>query len=205
MSEYRIKETGEILSQGQVRRIHSNTSLPKVWDANVCSALGIDPVLASPKPDTTGYTQAVRNGATQDANGNWVTAWRVVDMFSDYTDDEGVTHTKADQEAAYQADLDAKAKESVIAEINATFEEEIAAVKAGYTEDEIKSWPQQITEAQAYQADQTVSTPLLDAIVSQRGGTKDELVLRISTNATQYAQVFGEALGKKQKAIADLG
>ena len=205
MSEYRIKETGEILSQGQVRRIHSNTSLPKVWDANVCSALGIDPVLASPKPDTTGYTQAVRNGATQDANGNWVTAWRVVDMFSDYTDDEGVTHTKADQEAAYQADLDAKAKESVIADINATFEEEIAAVKAGYTEDEIKSWPQQVTEAQAYQADQTVSTPLLDAIVSQRGGTKDELVLRISTNATQYAQVFGEALGKKQKAIADLG
>jgi hypothetical protein len=37
----------------------------------------------------------------------------VVDMFADYTDDEGVTHTKAEQEAAYQADLDAKAAESV--------------------------------------------------------------------------------------------
>lgn len=203
--EYRIQSTGEVKTQGEVRRMHSNTSLPRVWDANVCSALGIDPVLAAPKPDTTGYTQAVRNGATQDANGNWVQAWSVVDMFSDYTDDEGVTHTKAEQEAAYQANLDAKAAESVIAEINATFEEEIAVVKAGYTEDEIKSWTQQITEAQAYQADQTVSTPLLDAIVSQRGGTKDELVLRIATNATQYAQVFGEALGKKQKAIADLG
>ena len=46
---------------------------------------------------------------------------------------------------------------------------------------------------------------LQEAIVSQRGGTKDELVLRIATNATQYAQVFGVALGKKQKAIADLG
>jgi hypothetical protein len=34
-------------------------------------------------------------------------------MFADYTDDEGVTHTKAEQEAAYQADLDAKAAESV--------------------------------------------------------------------------------------------
>ena len=111
--EYRIQSTGEVKTQGEVRRMHSNTSLPKVWDANVCTALGIDPVLAAPKPDTTGYTQAVRDGATQDANGNWVQAWQIVDMFSDYTDDEGVTHTKAEQEAAYQANLDAKAAESV--------------------------------------------------------------------------------------------
>ena len=185
--------------------MHSNTSLPKVWDANVCAALGIDPVLAAPKPETTGYTHAIRNGATQDANGNWVQAWSVVDMFQDYTDEEGVSHTKAEQETEYQAKLDAEAKTAAINTINSTFEEEIAAVKEDYTEDEIKSWPQQVAEAQAYQADQTVSTPLLDAIVSQRGGTKDELVLRIATNAAQYAAVFGAALGKKQKAIADLG
>lgn len=113
MSEYRIKETGQILSQGQVRKLHSNTSLPRVWDANVCAALGIDPVLAAPKPEVTGYTQAIRNGATQDANGNWVQAWSVVDMFADTTDDDGVTTTKAEHEAAYQADLDAKAAASV--------------------------------------------------------------------------------------------
>ena len=111
--EYRIQSTGEVKTQGDVRRMHSNTSLPRVWDANVCAALGIDPVFITPKPEVTGYTQAVRNGATQDANGNWVQAWSVVDMFQDYTDDEGVTHTKADQETAYQADLDAKAAESV--------------------------------------------------------------------------------------------
>ena len=203
--EYRIQSTGELKTQGEVRRMHSNTSLPRVWDANVCSALGIDPVLEAPKPEVTGYTQAVRNGATQDANGNWVQAWSVVDMFQDTTDMDGVITTKAEHEAAYQAKLDAEAKAAAINTINSTFEEEIAAVKEGYTEDEIKSWSQQVAEAQAYQADQTVATPLLDAIVSQRGGTKDELVLRIATNATQYAQVFGVALGKKQKAIADLG
>jgi hypothetical protein len=92
--------------------MHSNTSLPRVWNANVCSALGIDPVLAAPKPEVTGYTQAVRNGATQDANGNWVTAWSVVDMFADTTED-GVTTTKAEHEAAYQARLDADAAASV--------------------------------------------------------------------------------------------
>ena len=110
--EYRIQSTGEVKTQGEVRRMHSNTSLPRVWDANVCAALGIDPVLAAPKPEVTGYTQAIRNGATQDANGNWVTAWQVVDMFADTTED-GVTTTKAEHEAAYQADLDAKAAESV--------------------------------------------------------------------------------------------
>ena len=106
--EYRIQSTGEVKTQGEVRRMHSNTSLPRVWDANVCSALGIDPVLEAPKPEVTGYTQAVRDGVIQDANGNWVQAWTVVDMFADTTED-GVTTTKAEHEAAYQADLDAKA------------------------------------------------------------------------------------------------
>ena len=106
-----------------------------------------------------------------------------------------------EEEAAIEAE---RAKSRAIAEINATFEKEIAAIKAGYTEDEIKSWSQQVAEAEAYQADNTAATPLLDAMVAQRGDTKDELVLRIATNAAQYAQVFGAALGKKQKAIADL-
>jgi len=111
--EYRIQSTGEVKTQGEVRRMHSNTSLPRVWGANVCSALGIDPVLEAPKPEATGYTQVVRNGITQDANGNWVQAWSVVDMFQDYNDDEGITHTKTDQETAYQADLDAKSAISI--------------------------------------------------------------------------------------------
>ena len=111
--EYRIQSTGEVKTQGEVRRMHSNTSLPRVWDANVCAALGIDPVLETPKPEVTGYTQAVRNGATQDAKGNWVQAWSVVDMFQDTTDMDGVITTKAEHEEAYQARLDADAAASV--------------------------------------------------------------------------------------------
>ena len=111
--EYRIQSTGEVKTQGEVRRMHSNTSLPRVWDANVCSALGIDPVLEAPKPEVTGYTQAVRDGVTQDANGNWVQAWTVVDMFSDYTDEDGNLVTKTDQENDYQARLNGEAAASV--------------------------------------------------------------------------------------------
>jgi len=111
--EYRVRSSGELKSQGEIRKLNSNTSLPRVWDANVCSALGIDPVFITPKPEVTGYTQAVRDGATQDAKGNWVQAWKVVDMFQDYTDEEGNLVTKTDQENDYQARLNIEAAASV--------------------------------------------------------------------------------------------
>ena len=113
MSEYRIRSTGEVKTQGQIRSMHPNVSLPKVWNANVNETLGIDPVLASPKPDPSGdYKVVVRNGAEQDANGNWVHAWTENDMFQEYTDDEGVTHSVADQQAEYDASESAKLAES---------------------------------------------------------------------------------------------
>ena len=102
MSEYRIRSTGEVKSQGQIRSMHPNVSLPKVWNANVNETLGIDPVLASPQPDPSGdYKVVVRNGVEQDANGNWVWAWTERDMFQEYTDDEGTVVT-------VQAQIDAK-------------------------------------------------------------------------------------------------
>ena len=102
MSEYRIRSTGEVKTQGQIRSMHPNVSLPKVWNANVNETLGIDPVLASPKPDPSGdYKVVVRNGVEQDANGNWVYAWTENDMFQEYTDDEGTVVT-------VQAQIDAK-------------------------------------------------------------------------------------------------
>ena len=111
---YRIRSSGDIKTQGEIRKMHTNVSLPRSWDENVFNVLGIDPVLPTTQPEPSdAYQVVVYNGVTQDANGNWVQAWSVVDMFQDYTDDEGVTHTKAEQEAAYQADLDAKAAASV--------------------------------------------------------------------------------------------
>ena len=98
MSEYRIRSTGEVKTQGQIRSMHPNVSLPKVWNANVNETLGIDPVLASPKPDPSGdYKVVVRNGVEQDANGNWIWAWTENDMFQEYTDDDDNVVTVQDQ------------------------------------------------------------------------------------------------------------
>jgi len=112
MTEYRDRTTGEIKSQGQLRKENPNMSMPRVWNSNVHDALNVDPVLAAPKP-TSGigaYQTVTRNGVVQDANNNWVQAWQITDMSSDTTED-GVTTTKAEHEAAYQTQLDNSAAE----------------------------------------------------------------------------------------------
>ena len=106
MTEYRDRTTGELKSQGQLRKENPNMSMPKVWGTNVFDALNVDPVLRAPQPtDGIGAYQSVRrNGVVQDALNNWVEAWQIADMFADTTED-GVTTTKAEHEAAYQAQL----------------------------------------------------------------------------------------------------
>jgi len=117
MSEYRNRTTGAVKTQGEIRRSMPNTSLPRVWTADICEFLGIDPVLAAPAPAPSGeYKVVSRNGVTQDANGNWVEAYVERDMFSDYTDEEGVTVTKAEQEQAYTARKNEEAATAVRAE-----------------------------------------------------------------------------------------
>jgi hypothetical protein len=102
MSEYRVRATGEVKSQGQVRLDNKNMSLPKVWTANVCDALGVDPVLEAPAPQpSAAYKSVVRNGVVQNSNGNWVQAWVERDMFTEYTDDNGDVQTVAAQKTAY--------------------------------------------------------------------------------------------------------
>ena len=107
MTEYRDRTTGEIKSQGQLRKENPNMSMPKVWGASVYDALNVDPVGVTAKP-TEGvgpYQRVRRNGETQDSNGNWLQAWEIVDMFSD----DPELGTKAEQEAAYQTQLDEQA------------------------------------------------------------------------------------------------
>ena len=106
MSEYRERTTGEVKTQGEWRSAFKNMSLPKVWNSNVCDAMNIDPVLASPAATTSAYQTSVRDGVEQNSNKDWVEKYVAKDMFADTTVD-GKTTTKEDHEKAYQATLDA--------------------------------------------------------------------------------------------------
>jgi hypothetical protein len=112
MAEYRHTETGEVKTQGQWRSHYSNVSLPRTWKQATLDGLNLEAVLASPAATTGAYQTSVRDGVVQDANGNWVENYVARDMFADTTDEDGVTTTKAEHEAAYQAGLDAKVAES---------------------------------------------------------------------------------------------
>jgi hypothetical protein len=104
VSEYRNRTTGVVKTQGQWRSEFPNTSLPRVWTAATLDFLDLDPVLSSPKATTGPYQVSVRDGEEQDSEGNWIQRYVARDMFQDDPD----LGTKAEQEAAYQADLDAK-------------------------------------------------------------------------------------------------
>ena len=118
MAEYRHTETGEVKTQGQWRSHYSNVSLPRAWKQATLDGLNLEAVLASPAATTTQYQNSVRDGVVQDANGNWVENYVARDMFADTTDEDGVTTTKAEHEAAYQAGLDDNAGEAVRAKRN---------------------------------------------------------------------------------------
>ena len=107
MGEYRNRTTGEVKTQGQWRSANRNMSLPKVWKAATLDALDLDPVLEVDVPTAGAYQSVTRNGVEQNSDGDWVQSWQVVDMFAD--DDEG---TKAEHEAAFQAQLDAATAET---------------------------------------------------------------------------------------------
>ena len=108
MSEYRNRTTGEVKTQGQWRAANPNMSLPRVWKAATLDALDLDPVLKSPAATVGAYQVSVRDGVEQDANGNWVEKYVARDMFAD----DAELGTKAEQEAAYQATLDARTSEA---------------------------------------------------------------------------------------------
>ena len=110
MSEYRVRASGELKSETDLRLENRNVSFPKVWNTNVFDALGIDPVLATPAPAPSAEFKVVtRNGAVQDSNGNWVEAWVEREMFTEYTDEEGNVHTvQAQKDAKVAADRAAR-------------------------------------------------------------------------------------------------
>ncbi len=104
MALYRDRDTGDLKSQGTLRKENKNISFPKVWDNSTLDVLNVDEVLESDQPtDGIGkYQYPQQNGVTKNSDDKWVKAWEIVDMFADI---EG-GQTKSEQEAAYQKSVD---------------------------------------------------------------------------------------------------
>jgi hypothetical protein len=105
--EYRIRSSGDLKTQGELRQMHPNTSLPKVWDQATLEYLGVDPVFESPAPATTRFQSASKTGVVQDSLGNWVWAWTVTDW-----DQEAIDAATQQQATAIRATRDQRLAET---------------------------------------------------------------------------------------------
>ena len=80
-----------------------------------------------------------------------------------------------------------------------TFNYKATELKKKYPEAEVDSWDQQRREALAYTDDNTVSTPLLSVIATERNISVADLSVKVITHATVYDSALGTLLGKYQK------
>ena len=104
---YRIRATGQIVTQGEVRGLYPNTSFPKTWSPELVEELGLDVVFESPAPATTVYQTAFKDGVEQDAQGRWVWKWSISEM-----DDDAKAAKDAEAAKGVRATRDAKLAET---------------------------------------------------------------------------------------------
>ncbi|AFU47356.1 hypothetical protein C380_18310 [Acidovorax sp. KKS102] len=90
------------------------------------------------------------------------------------------------------------------AELFAEYERRTHAISAGYPDSERESWPVQISEARALQADPSAFTPWIDAAASARGLDRSELALRIVALDNAYRTIHGTLTGVRQRIEGDI-
>ena len=107
--EIRNRSTGEVITISQLKAANPTTSFPKVIGANALDGFGYDPVLNGAAATVTApYGVSTRDGV-EEINGQWFTKFVAGPIFTDTTDDDGNVTTAAENEAAYRANIDAKA------------------------------------------------------------------------------------------------
>ena len=89
-------------------------------------------------------------------------------------------------------------KAAKLSEINAAADRAIGTLTATYPDREISTFDKQESEARAYAADPTASTPLLSALAQARGVPLDELVRRVLAKADAFAVASGSIIGQRQ-------
>ena len=99
--ELRNRTTGAVITESQFRSDNRNTSFPPQLTAEIIDSFGYDPVLEGPQAATVPPYQYSQRDGVVEINGQWFTKYIAGPVFTDYTDDEGVVHTAAEQYEAY--------------------------------------------------------------------------------------------------------
>ena len=79
MAEYRIQETGQVITESEFRELHAATSFPPQITQEMANDFGADVVLEGPQPTATKYQVVYRDGVYEE-DGMWFTKYSVSDM-----------------------------------------------------------------------------------------------------------------------------
>lgn len=102
MAEYRIQETGQVVTESEFRALHPATSFPPQIMQEMANDFGADVVLEGPQPTATKYQVVYRDGVYEE-EGMWFTKYSVSDM-----DDEAKAAVDAATIASNKATRNAK-------------------------------------------------------------------------------------------------
>ena len=89
-------------------------------------------------------------------------------------------------------------KAAKLSEINAAADRAMGTLTVTYPDREISTFDKQESEARAYAADPTASTPLLSALAQARGISLPDLVERVLAKADAFAVASGFIIGQRQ-------
>lgn len=84
-------------------------------------------------------------------------------------------------------------------EINTAYQQAIATLTPTYPDDERLTFDKQESEARTWLADNSASTPFIDALAAGRQMDKAELVSRIIAKADAFALASGSLTGQRQR------
>lgn len=102
MANYIELATSIVKSESQIRNENPQTSFPALFRADGYEVVFLAPQGTLSNPVTTRWQE----GAPVLTNlGTWQQTWLEVDMYATYTDEQGVLHTKSEQEATAIATL----------------------------------------------------------------------------------------------------
>lgn len=90
-------------------------------------------------------------------------------------------------------------KSRKLTEINTVYQQAIATLTPTYPDDERLTFDKQEQEARTWLADNSASTPFVDALSAGRQMEKEELVSRIIAKANAFALASGSLTGQRQR------
>ncbi len=169
----------------------------------------IDPMSGQPKVPGSAMTEAPPSVGAHEAakviDGSWqvVPDWRGHEYWlADGTHHEinelGVEPPAEALDKAPPAPIEQLATQA-LSRINSGYQAEMGQILDDYPQAETLTFDKQEREARQWQADNSVATPYIDAMLVERPLDKAELVGRILAKADAFTQASGMATGKRQR------